>query len=71
MSPSAQCCLCVNSTPTGSIEGNTIETIHEDGQRQQLRLLTDGECQAPEADDVAEALLSSLMVRRPRRLGVC
>ena len=49
----------------------TIETVHEDGQRQQLRLFTDREGQAPAADDVAEVILSSLVVRRPRRIGEC
>ncbi len=49
----------------------TIETVHEDGQRQQLRLFTDREGQAPAADDVAEVILSSLVVRRPCRFGEC
>ena len=50
----------------------TIEAIHEDGQRRQLRLFTDREGQVPvAADDVAEVLLSSLVVRRPRRFGDC
>lgn len=47
----------------------TIETIQEDGQRHQLRLFTDREGQAPEADDVAEVILSSLVLRRPRQFG--
>jgi transposase len=50
----------------------TIETVHEDGQRQQLRLFTDREGQVPAAaEDVAEVVLSSLVVRRPRRFGDC
>jgi len=49
----------------------TIETVHEDGQRQQMRLFTDREGQVPAADDVAEVVLSSLAVRRPRRFGDC
>lgn len=49
----------------------TIETVHEDGRRQQLRLFTDREGRAPVADDVAEVVLSSLVVRRPRRFGEC
>jgi transposase len=49
----------------------TIQTVHEDGRRQQLRLFTDREGRAPAADDVAEVLLSSLVVRRPRRWGEC
>lgn len=50
----------------------TIEAVHEDGQRQQMRLFTDREGQVPvAADDVAEVILSSLVVRRPRRFGDC
>jgi len=50
----------------------TIEAVHEDGQRQQLRLFTDREGQVPvAAEDVAEVILSSLVVRRPRRFGDC
>ena len=50
----------------------TIEAVHEDGKRKQLRLFTDREGQVPEAaEDVAEVILSSLVVRRPRRFGDC
>lgn len=49
----------------------TIEAVHEDGRRQQLRLFTDRQGRAPAAADVAEVLLSSLVVRRPRRFGDC
>jgi transposase len=50
----------------------TIEAVQEDGQRQQLRLFTDREGQGPvAAQDVAEVILSSLVVRRPRRFGDC
>jgi len=50
----------------------TIEAVHEDGQRQQMRLFTDREGQVPvAAEDVAEVVLSSLVVRRPRRFGDC
>jgi len=49
----------------------SIETVHEDGQRHQMRLFTDREEQAPVAEDVAEVILSSLVVRRPRRFGEC
>ena len=50
----------------------TIEAVHEDGQRQQMRLFTDREGQMPAAvEDVAEVILSSLVVRRPRRFGDC
>lgn len=50
----------------------TIEAVHEDGQRRQMRLFTDREGQIPvAAEDVAEVILSSLVVRRPRRFGDC
>lgn len=50
----------------------TIEAVHEDGQREQMRLFTDREGQAPvAAEDVAEVILCSLVVRRPRRFGDC
>ncbi|HEY5913301.1 MAG TPA: IS1634 family transposase [Verrucomicrobiae bacterium] len=50
----------------------TIEAVQEDGRRRQLRLFTDREGQVPvAAEDVAEVLLSSLVVRRPRRFGDC
>jgi transposase len=50
----------------------TIEAVQEDGQRRQMRLFTDREGQVPvAAEDVAEVILSSLVVRRPRRFGDC
>jgi transposase len=50
----------------------TIEAVHEDGQRRQMRLFTDREGQVPvAAEDVAEVILSSLVLRRPRRFGDC
>jgi transposase len=50
----------------------TIEALHEDGQRRQMRLFTDREGQVPvAAEDVAEVILSSLVVSRPRRFGDC
>jgi len=50
----------------------TIEAVQEDGQRRQLRLFTDREGRVPvAAEDVAEVILSSLVVRRPRRFGDC
>jgi transposase len=49
-----------------------IETVQEDGRRRQMRLFTDREGQVPvAAQDVAEVILSSLVVRRPRRFGDC
>lgn len=47
----------------------TIETIQEDGRRHQMRLFTDREGQAPAAEDVAEVILSSLRLCRPRQFG--
>jgi transposase len=50
----------------------TIEAIHEEGQRRRLRLFTDREGPVPvAAEDVAGVILSSLVVRRPRRFGDC
>jgi len=49
----------------------TIEAVHEDGQRQQLRLFTDKEGVEREGEDVAEVVLSSLLVREPRHFGDC
>ena len=50
----------------------TIQAVQEDGSRRQLRLFTDREGQVPvRAEDVAEVILSSLVVRRPRRFGDC
>jgi transposase len=48
---------------------HTIETIQEDGQRHQMRLFTDREGQTPAAEDVAEVILSSLRLCRPRQFG--
>src|SRR2546426_11884338 len=50
---------------------HTIEVLHEDGQRQQLRLFTDREGQAPPESDVVEVRLSTLRVEQPRRFGDC
>lgn len=52
----------------------TIEVVEEDGRRHQMRLFTDGhrESEAARApEDVAEVVLSSLVVRRPRQFGAC
>jgi hypothetical protein len=48
---------------------HTIETIHEDGRRQQLRLFSDREGGAPPAADVVEVELSSLRLRQPQQFG--
>ena len=50
----------------------SIEVIEEDGRACQRRLFSDREGQAPQQEeDVCEVVLSSLSVRRPRRLGDC
>ena len=52
----------------------TIEVVEEDGRRYQMRLFTEGHGEraaAAAAEDVAEVLLSSLVVRRPRQFGAC
>jgi len=52
----------------------TIEVIEEDGRRHQMRLFAErrGEqAVAVAPEDVAEVLLSSLVVRRPRSFGAC
>jgi transposase len=49
----------------------TIETVQEDGRRQQMRLFTDQDAHSPKAQDTAEVILSSLLVRRPRQFGDC
>ena len=66
-----RCVLHLGELNTTQVERwqRTIETIQEDGQRHQLRLFTDREGQAPEAEDVAEVILSSLVLRRPRQFG--
>jgi transposase len=50
---------------------HTIEVLHEDGQRHQLRLFTDREGPAPAQEDVVEVRLGSFSVRQPRRFGDC
>jgi hypothetical protein len=52
----------------------TIEVVEEDGRRHQMRLFTDRHAEqkaAASPEDVAEVLLSSLVVRRPRQFGAC
>jgi hypothetical protein len=49
----------------------TVDVIHEDGQRHQLRLFTDRDASAPNDPDVVEVRLSSLTVQPPRRFGDC
>lgn len=50
----------------------TIETIHEDGRRHQLRFVTDADREgALGGEDVVEVKLATMRVRRPRRWGDC
>jgi len=52
----------------------TIEVVEEDGRRHQMRLFTDRHKEVVAAGapgDVAEVVLSSLVVRRPRQFGAC
>lgn len=52
----------------------TIEVIEEDGRRHQMRLFAERRGEQAVAvvpEDVAEVLLSSLVVRRPRSFGAC
>ncbi len=50
----------------------TIEVLTENGASRQMRLFSDREGRAPgDAPDVAEVVLGSLEIRRPRRFGAC
>ena len=52
----------------------TIEVVEEDGRRHQMRLFTDRHRESAAArapEEVAEVVLSSLVVRRPRQFGAC
>jgi len=49
----------------------TLEVLHEDGQRHQLRLFTDRHGSVPDAPDVLTVKLDSRAVRAPRRFGDC
>jgi hypothetical protein len=50
---------------------HTIDVLHEDGQRRQLRLFTDRDAPAPHDPDVVEVRLSSFAVKSSRRFGDC
>jgi hypothetical protein len=57
----------LNTTQLGS-------WVKEDGRRRQMRLFTDRRKEVAAAagpGDVAEVILSSLVVRRPRQFGAC
>jgi transposase len=52
----------------------TIEVVEEDGRRHQMRLFSDRDTElraAARPEDVAEVVLSSLVVRRARQFGAC
>jgi transposase len=52
----------------------TIEVVEEDGRRHQMRLFSDRDRElraAAAPEDVAEVILSSLVVRRARQFGAC
>jgi hypothetical protein len=60
----------LNTTQLDSWQ-RTIDVLHEDGPRHQLRLFTDRDGPVPEAGDVVQVKLSSLAVKQPRRFGDC
>jgi transposase len=60
----------LNTTQLDSWQ-HSIDVLHEDGQRHQLRLFTDRDQPAPDDPDVVEVKLSSFAVRTPRRFGDC
>jgi len=60
----------LNTTQLDSWQ-HTIDVLHEDGRRDQLRLFTDRDGPMPEGGDVVQVKLSSLTVKQPRRFGDC
>ena len=58
----------LNTTQLDSWQ-HSIDVLHEDGQRRQLRLFTDRDQPAPHDPDVVEVKLSSFAVKSPRRFG--
>ena len=60
----------LNTTQLDSWQ-HSIDVLHEDGQRRQLRLFTDRDQSAPNDPDVVEVKLSSFAVKSPRRFGDC
>lgn len=60
----------LNSTQLDSWQ-HSIDVLHEDGQRRQLRLFTDRDQAAPNDPDVVEVKLASFAVKSPRRFGDC
>jgi hypothetical protein len=59
----------LNTTQIDSWQ-HSIDVLHEDGQRRQLRLFTDRDQSAPNDPDVVEVKLSSFAVKSPRRLSL-
>jgi hypothetical protein len=59
------------NTPQLDSWQHSIDVLHEDGQRHQLRLFTDRDQPAPDDPDVVEVKLSSCAVKSPRRCGDC
>jgi hypothetical protein len=60
----------LNTTQIDSWQ-RSIDVLHDDGQRRQLRLFTDRDHSAPNDPDVVEVKLSSFAVKSPRRFGDC
>ena len=60
----------LNTTQLDSWQ-HSIDVLHEDGQRRQLRLFTDRDQAAPDDPDVVEVKLASFAVQSPRRFGDC
>lgn len=60
----------LNTTQIDSWQ-HTLDVLHEDGQRRQLRLFTDRDGPVPADPDVVQVRLSTLAVKSPRRWGDC
>jgi len=60
----------LNTTQLDSWQ-HSIDVLHEDGQRRQLRLFTDRDQSATNEPDVVEVKLASFAVPSPRRFGDC
>ncbi|HEY9171486.1 MAG TPA: IS1634 family transposase, partial [Verrucomicrobiae bacterium] len=60
----------LNTTQLDSWQ-HSLDVLHEDGQRRQLRLFTDRDAPTPDDPDIVEVKLSSFAVKSPRRFGDC
>jgi hypothetical protein len=60
----------LNTTQIDSWQ-HTLDVLHEDGPRRQLRLFTDRDGPVPAEPDVVQVRLSTLAVKSPRRWGDC